>query len=124
MFSFFKKTWRTLFESLKRSKQKNSLHRSDLELMKKMRKNKFPSLRQFFSINKVLSFTEKIVFFSALIVFTASIVWGVNVLAEKYGITVPKVGGEYTEGLLGSPQLINPLFSSLNEVDQDLVAMI
>ena len=124
MFSFFKKTWRTLFESLKRSKQKNSLHKSDLELMKKMRKNKFPSLRQFFSINKVLSFTEKIVFFSALIVFTASIVWGVNVLAEKYGIIVPKVGGEYTEGLLGSPQLINPLFSSLNEVDQDLVAMI
>ena len=37
-------------------------------------------------------------------------------------ITVPDVGGTYTEGLAGVPQFINPF--SYNPVDQDLAALI
>ncbi|MFA7314909.1 MAG: ABC transporter substrate-binding protein [Candidatus Magasanikbacteria bacterium] len=92
--------------------------------MKKMHKCSFFSIRQFFNINKVLSGSEKIVFFSAVIIFVSSAIWGLNVLSNNYGSIVPKVGGDYNEGVLGSPQLINPLFASLNEVDQDLVNMI
>ena len=32
----------------------------------------------------------------------------------------PKNGGEYSEGLVGLPKLINPLYASLNQVDSDL----
>ncbi|MFA7245386.1 MAG: peptide ABC transporter substrate-binding protein [Candidatus Magasanikbacteria bacterium] len=92
--------------------------------MKKMRKSSFPSLRQFFNITKVLSVFEKILFFSAISVFIFSSVWSLNVVFDKYRVEVSAVGGDYVEGVLGSPQLINPLFSGLNEVDQDLVSMV
>jgi len=36
----------------------------------------------------------------------------------------PKNGGEYTEGMVGVPKLINPLYASLNQVDSDLVRLI
>jgi peptide/nickel transport system substrate-binding protein len=39
-------------------------------------------------------------------------------------ITVPDVAGAYTEGIAGAPQLINPLLSQYNRVDQDLSALI
>ena len=89
-----------------------------------MRKSNVPSLRQFFSINKVLSLGEKVLFFSAVTIFVVSFAWGGNIVFSKYSVEVPTTGGDYTEGALGSPQLINPVFSSLNEVDQDLVNLV
>jgi len=124
VFSFFKKTWQTVSKSLKRNHNSSNLEKDDLALMKKMHKSSFFSVRQFFNIHKVLSGPEKTVFFSALTILVISAVWGLNVLSNKFGVEVPKVGGDYSEGVLGSPQLINPLFASLNEVDQDLVNMI
>ena len=37
---------------------------------------------------------------------------------------VPEAGGTYTEGIVGSPMVINPVLSQANPVDQDLVALI
>lgn len=39
-------------------------------------------------------------------------------------ILLPKIGGSYTEGLLGGPLHINPLLASANEIDQDLSRII
>ncbi len=39
-------------------------------------------------------------------------------------VTVPDVGGTYTEGLAGIPQFINPLLAHYNQVDQDLTVLI
>jgi peptide/nickel transport system substrate-binding protein len=39
-------------------------------------------------------------------------------------ITVPDVGGTYTEALVGAPQSINPLLVQYNLIDQDLGALI
>ncbi len=39
-------------------------------------------------------------------------------------IIVPEVGGKYIEGVVGTPQFINPLLAQANQVDQDLVALI
>ena len=36
----------------------------------------------------------------------------------------PKMGGSYTEALIGTPQYINPIFAATNDVDQDLVRLI
>jgi len=124
VFSFLKKTGQIITKNLKRNKNVNRLEKDDILLMKKMRKNSFPSLRQFFSINKVLSGSEKLIFFLSVTIFFVSFVWGANVLLNKYGVSVANIGGDYIEGTLGAPQLINPLFASLNDVDQDLVNLI
>ncbi len=39
-------------------------------------------------------------------------------------VTIPDVGGTYTEGIAGMPQFINPLLAHYNQVDQDLTALI
>ncbi|MCR4311794.1 MAG: peptide ABC transporter substrate-binding protein [Candidatus Uhrbacteria bacterium] len=38
--------------------------------------------------------------------------------------TIPKVGGDYTEGVVGSPQFINPLYASASDVDTDLTRLV
>lgn len=48
-----------------------------------------------------------------------------NLLAYLRNFTaVPTTGGEYTEGLIGAPQYINPLLSQTNDVDSDLVRLL
>lgn len=37
---------------------------------------------------------------------------------------IPKIGGEYTEGIIGQPLYINPLLSQTSEADADLVQLI
>ena len=63
---------------------------------------------------------EKIVLLALLL---AALVFGVS-FAKGFYLTnteaVPNRGGNYTEGLLGQPNLINPLFSSINSIDRDL----
>jgi peptide/nickel transport system substrate-binding protein len=39
-------------------------------------------------------------------------------------ITIPDIGGIYTEGVAGTPQFINPLLAQYNQIDQDLSALI
>ena len=39
-------------------------------------------------------------------------------------VTIPDVGGVYTEAIAGKPQFINPLLAQYNQVDQDLSALI
>lgn len=39
-------------------------------------------------------------------------------------VTVPDYGGTYMEGVAGNPHYINPLLSTYNDVDRDLVALI
>ena len=37
---------------------------------------------------------------------------------------MPQQGGEYTEGLVGSPERINPILAQINDVDMDLSSLI
>lgn len=57
-----------------------------------------------------------------LVAVSGTVLWqrqaGVN--AEE----VPKAGGSYTEGLVGSPQHLNPLLAPANDVDLDLAQII
>lgn len=45
-------------------------------------------------------------------------------LMNRTRTDVPAVGGEYTEGLVGSPQLINPLYALTSDVDTDLTRLV
>lgn len=44
--------------------------------------------------------------------------------AQPQGIMVPTHGGRYSEAMVGAPGRINPLFASLNDVDQALTALV
>jgi peptide/nickel transport system substrate-binding protein len=39
-------------------------------------------------------------------------------------VVIPDYGGTYREGVAGNPRYINPLFSTYNDVDRDLVALV
>jgi len=112
--------------SLKRKKKQAPLvsHHNDLKLVQQVHKKKRPTLRQFFHIKRILSKGEKVMFYAAFVALVFGIGWGSVVLAQQYRIEVPDVGGQHIEGIVGSPQLINPLFASLNDVDADLARLV
>ncbi|MBI5732263.1 MAG: hypothetical protein HY982_02805, partial [Candidatus Magasanikbacteria bacterium] len=85
---------------------------------------KIPSPRQLRFLPKFLSSQEKkLIGLLVLLIFISLS----SLIAETYFkrlTRVPTAGGEYTEGVIGSPISINPLFSPLNPTDADLVKLI
>ncbi|KKT88944.1 MAG: extracellular solute-binding protein family 5, peptide/nickel transport system substrate-binding protein [Parcubacteria group bacterium GW2011_GWC1_45_14] len=76
------------------------------------------------AVSKVLSFREKLVVsFFVLIIMASSVFWLKHVY---FGFTVPipKLGGEYAEGMVGQPIYVNPLLSQTSDSDADLVALV
>lgn len=76
------------------------------------------------TISKILSFKEKLlVTFLVLLLLGSASVW------IRYGYmsltkAVPKIGGEYIEGVVGQPLYVNPLLSQTSEADSDLTELI
>lgn len=83
-----------------------------------------PSFKQLRFINRVLDTKERRIFWIAAFICFAAVLLGTADLAATHIVTVPGVGGTYTEGLVGTPKLINPIFAPLNDVDRDLVSLI
>lgn len=120
----FKNTKIKLLYFFNLSRKTNLKNNHEYYLLRNSRKEKLPSIGQFFCITKVLSPLEKKIFLSAIFVFIFSSLFLLNAFNSKSKIEVPKVYGEYIEGVLGSVQYINPIFSFLNETDQDLCSLV
>jgi len=60
---------------------------------------------------------------AVLLILTSSSLLLVHQLRDSRA-TIPAIGGSYTEGLIGSPQLINPLYAMTSDVDTDLARLI
>lgn len=60
-----------------------------------------------------------ILLFAAIL---STVAW--QITTKFSGNRVPKIGGHYTEGLVGQPQHINPLLSPANDIDADLSRII
>ncbi len=111
------------------SHQKKSLrkfqkqHHLDKQLVYVLNKSKFPTLRQLRYLPKVLNKKERQqISVLSLVIFVALIV----VLVNGYflaTVSVPKSGGEYIEGLIGSPRFVNPILAQ-TDVDKDLTRLI
>lgn len=111
------------------SHQKKSLrkfqkkHHWDKQLVSVLNKSKFPTIRQLRYLPKVLNKKERHkISVLSLVIFTALLVFLFNgyFLAT---VSVPKSGGEYIEGLIGSPRFINPILAQ-TDVDKDLSRLI
>lgn len=105
-------------------KKFNKQHQLDKHLVSSLNKTKFPSAKQLKYLPKILNRKEKIKI--SLLVFIVA-VSGIALLINGYlnaTIAIPKAGGEYIEGLVGSPQFINPILAQTNDVDLDLSRLI
>src|SRR3989338_10278775 len=96
----------------------------DKNLVFSLNKSKVPTLRQLKYIRHFLSTAERRIIRLAFLVIAVSIaIAGVNIY-RNHIVLVPAKGGSYTEILTGTPKFINPLYSSINTVDSDLVSLI
>lgn len=83
-----------------------------------------PSWKQWKQLPSVLTRSEKNILIGATGVIVLSLLIAGVSYVTTHQIVIPAVGGEYTEGLVGEPQFINPLYAVSSDVDQDLVSLI
>lgn len=97
---------------------------ADKKLVYSLSKSKIPSWLQIKHVGRVLTPKEFFIvrFFSFLIILSISFL-GFNFYREHLK-AVPAFGGEYSEGLVGTPQHINPLYSSINDADADISSLV
>lgn len=115
--------WKKIF-SFKRRDPKPLVRDFDRKLVQNLRRNFWPSWRQFTYIGRFLSATEKIIILSAfLVILTSLVAWGI-VSSPAHLTAKPKTGGEYSEALIGQPKMINPIFAAANDVDADIAPLL
>jgi ABC-type transport system substrate-binding protein len=85
---------------------------------------KWPSRNQWKQFFKILTKGQKIRFFILLLLTLISFAFlSITFYFENTKIE-PALGGTYIEGIVGQPQFINPIYSSVNDIDRDLVQLI
>jgi len=83
----------------------------------------FPSIIELRAIERIFNKKERFIFLAAFVMLGAAfigILWEVNAYLS---VNVPANGGKWREGILGSPNLVNPLIA-LTDADRDLTAVI
>lgn len=99
-------------------------HHDDVRLIRRVHGRFFPRLRQVRHIGKILSPGERRSIQASIVVGVCSALWLVASVGGKYRVEEPGVGGRYVEGVIGAPELINPLFASRNDVDTDIARLV
>lgn len=85
---------------------------------------KFPTFSQWKQIFKILKGTEKKVFIFFLVLFLGSFLYlAVDVYVRSTKVA-PAYGGTFTEGVVGQPRFINPIYGETNDIDRTLIDLI
>ncbi len=116
-----------LFKLKTRSKNDLDLNRQeklDFQLINSLSRSKIPSLKQLKYVGKTLTKKELLIIRILLVVIIINASFLIYNFYYKNLQIVPKNGGEYIEGVVGMPQYVNPLYSSINNVDSDLEKLI
>lgn len=71
------------------------------------------------SLPRVLNGKEKIVFIASCALFIVSSIVLLTSLYLSRTDQVPTFGGSYTEGMVGYPRFLNPIYSPMSDVDRD-----
>jgi len=115
--SFIKKT-QTGFKS---AREQTEL---DRKLVFSLAKSRWPSLKQLKYINKYLSRAEQLIIVGCLMVIFLSVSFlGVRFYKTHLEI-IPVAGGDYIEGVIGSIKHINPLYSTVSDIDSDITGLV
>lgn len=85
---------------------------------------KWPSRTQWKKLPSLLSKKERYFILGLLILIIISLIsWSLAYKATRT-TSAPDYGGNYTEGIIGGPQYINPILSQTNDTDQDISELI
>lgn len=113
----------SIFSLFKSEKSGPSSH-FDLKLLRQTQGKSMPSLKQLKYLGSFLNKKEKNVLFGASSLLLIVIIGWISYIISTNSILVPKNGGEYSEGLVGQPKYINPIFASTNDIDADLTKLV
>ena len=96
----------------------------DWKLVSSLSRSKVPNLRQVKYVKKFLTSRELWIIRVLILVVILNLAYlGFNFYQNNLEV-VPKQEGTYVEGLIGNPQYINPLYSSINDVDGDIASLV
>ena len=84
----------------------------------------WPKSHQWKHFFGILSRREKTFFLVFLILFLSSFAITLGIVYLNNTEVKAANGGEYAEGVIGSPQLINPVYAAANDTDRDLAELI
>jgi peptide/nickel transport system substrate-binding protein len=116
---------RTRLKRLIKKQAKNRARDLTMRQVLSVKKTRmFPSWKQWKQLPRVLSGSEKRFIAGSLSVAIISLITMSVGYVSTHRVIIPAVGGTYTEGLVGEPLLINPLYSINNDVDQDLARLV
>lgn len=116
--------WQKLVSGLRPNDPARLSALADQKLLLNLGKKKWPSLAQLKALPQFLNAREKrIIRLSVGLIAVCLITLLVNFYFSHTAM-VAKQGGSYTEGLVGTPQYINPILASYNDVDRDLSSLI
>lgn len=96
----------------------------DKKLVYSLSKSRIPNLTQLKYFFRFLNKTELWLVRVCFILIILSSGFLLNRFYVSHLKISPVLGGEYTEGLLGEPKYINPLYANLSDVDSDLAHLI
>jgi len=96
----------------------------DKKLVYSLSPARIPNLSQLKYIENFLNPRERLVWRTATSIFIICLLFVGGRFVMKHLETVPAIGGTYTEGVVGLPKYINPLYSSINDVDADLTQLV
>jgi len=110
---------------IKKVSPKNIVQSLDISQDDKISKERDPNtlLMKLRYLPKVLSSKEQKVLGVFTLFFIISSIWLLSSLWYSVTVEIPKQGGTYTEGVVGRPRTINPLYASTNSADRDLVKL-
>lgn len=124
-FSLKIQTWKFQLKTYWSQRKTRQFRMHDEHLVQRLTtKRRWPSLRQLKYLSEYLSGTERLILRVATGVMIVGFACLFLNLYWTHSTSVPKSGGTYTEGLVGSPRFINPLFASANDVDLDLTSLV
>lgn len=101
----------------------DKFYKTNLKLVSQKNKKKIPNLKQFKYISLFLNYKEKIFIRIFILLIILSSGYFMFRGYQKIGST-PTYGGNYTEGIIGQIQYLNPLLSLSNDVDSDINKLI
>jgi len=102
----------------------NKYYKKLIESLSHFKQIKKISLKQWARLPKILPLKERwITRILILLIFVSIVALLFNFYLNKTYIE-PKIGGSYTEGILGQPRFINPILAQTNDADRDLTQII
>ena len=128
LFGRLKEPFFGFLESVKTAKAgfRNGLEQTELDkkLVFSLAKSRWPNWRQLKYLKKYLSRGERLAVGSCLLVILLSSLFLGFRFYKTHLQIIPVAGGDYVEGVVGAVKYINPLYSSVSDLDNDIVRLV